>query len=871
MAVITPYLNDYLESESQIETGKEWVGVDVNPSNTIEYIPVIYGIRKVEGIRLFTTVDPADSTKLYCVYALSEGNCRSVNAIYINDKKLTLDYTTLTHRRIINSTQAGGPSQIEFVDGRGSAATLSDYFNSLQGPSTLLSQIGITRNYKNLCYIVMKFDYATTNFNEVPKVGVELWGRRINEFTGAGVNINYTWTQNPAMVVWDLLNHSLYGKNQSQAKIDKTSFTSVVDYCDALITSGTTSYKRFTCNWIMDTSQSLSDNLLLLLQTYKFALIFKAGKFYLFSEGNATGSGLLFSDNIIGDVSIQYPDTSVKYNKVFVEYPEYSNYYQTRSEQFPADDVTTFLTEDGNIVLENRITCDTVTDVFHASDLAQMNLRKSRGQLTYRFKITDPDLTFEVGTKATLALTYPNINQEVYITQRTINEDFTVDIEAVLWSSGFYPGSFSNVIKEEALGSSFFVPGLTGASPAIIGEPVYNTGQPPAEPLYAVSSNASIFNEGQNIVFNIATAGVANGTVIKWEIVSTRRSDGTSLADVSSDDITNGVTSGTVTIQSGQASQTISIRNDLSTNEYEEIWDFNLRSNTTNALLTSCTVTVKDTSQQAGSEFAVTLANVPTLTDNSNFYLGGQSGSGYDTQEFSSNGVNVGYTAFVSKIPYNSAGNWYSAALLVKFGLIDRLRVSRRTIKRIFFVYENQTAITATPTSPRNTYRKTGTTGQEAVYQFNLQNPPADRKATQLTSLFGSEKDFISATGINPALPALSYPTGAPRLVINPNVTGNYISGSGAYGVIYIPISYKNNSSIKPKFEGVYNTDFALTDVNNIDLKVTFFELDILTNQITTLGFKVFNFSLTTSCITTKYLALSRTNLTSLVGGSAPF
>lgn len=859
MAVITPYLNDYLESESQIETGKEWVGVDVNPSNTIEYIPVIYGIRKVEGIRLFTTVDPADTTKLYCVYALSEGTCRSVNAIYINDKKLTLDYTTLTHRRIISSREPGGPSQIEFVDGRGSAATLSTYFNSNQGPSTLLSQIGITRNYKNLCYIVMKFDYATTNFNEVPKVGVELWGRAIKAIDDGS---SYTWTQNPALVVWDLLNHSLYGKNQPVAKIDTTSFTSVVNYCDTLITSGTTSYKRFTCNWIMDTSQSLSDNLLLLLQTYKFALIFKAGKFYLYSEGNATGSGLLFSDNIIGDVSIQYPDTSVKYNKVFVEYPEYSNYYQTRSEQFPADDVTTFLTEDGNIVLENRITCDTVTDVFHASDLAQMNLRKSRGQLTYRFKITDPDLIFEVGTKTTLALTYPNINQEVYITQRTVNEDFTVDIEAVLWSSGFYPGSFSNVIKEEALGSSFFVPGLTGASPAIIGEPVYNTGQPPALPLYAVSSNASIFNEGQNIVFNIATSGVANGTVIRWEIIANRGS----TSDVTSDDITNGVTSGTVTIQSGQASQTISIKNDLSTNEYEEIWDFNLRSNTTNALLTSCTVTVKDTSQQAGSQFAVTYATAPTLANNTDWYLGGES-NGYNTAEFSSNGVNVGYQAFVAKIPYNTPGNWFSAVVAVRFGLIDRLRVGRRKNKTIFMVYENQTAITATPTSPRNTYRKTGTDGQEAVYQFNLQNPPTDLRASQLTRLFGGEKDLITADRINIAAPALSFPTGAPRLAVSTTTAGNYFQSKP----LCIPISYKNNASIKTQFEGVYSTDFALTDANNIDLKVTFFELDILTNQITTLGTKTVNFSLTTSCLTTKYLALSRTNLTSLVGGSAPF
>ena len=864
MAVITPYPYDYLESEPEIETGKEWVGVDVNASNTIQYIPVIYGIRKVEGIQLFTTVDPTDSTKLYCVYALSEGLCRSVNAIYINDKKITLDYTSLTHRRIINSTMPGGPSQIEFVDGRGSAGTMSSYFNQNQGPSTLLSQIGITRNYKNLCYIVMKFDYATGDFKEVPKVGVELWGRAIKTIDD---NASYTWTQNPVLVVWDLLNHSLYGKNQVVAKIDTDSFNAVIGYCDELIDSGTTSYKRFTCNWIMDSSQSLSDNLLLLLQTYKFALVYKAGKFYLYSEGKAGDYpvGGVSSLNIIGDVSIQYPDTSVKYNKVFVEYPEYSNYYQTRSEQFPADGETTFLTEDGNIVLENRITCDTVTDVFHASDLAQMNLRKSRGQLTYRFKMFDESLVHEVGKTTTIALTYPNINQQVYITQRTINEDFTVSIEAVLWSSGFYPGSFSNVIKEEALGASWFIPGLTGGTAAIIGEPVYNTGVPPVLPLYAVSSNASIFNEGQNIVFNIATSGVGNGTVIKWEIVANRGS----VSDVTSDDITDGVTSGTVTIQGGAATKTISIKNDLSTNEYEEIWDFNLRSNTTNALLTSCTITVKDTSQQAGSEFAVTLANVPTLADNTDWYLGGEL-SGYDTAEFSSNGVNVGYQAFVGHIPYNTPGNWASAALVVRFGLIDRLRVGRRKNKTIFMVYENQTAITANPTSPRNTYRKTGTDGQEAIYQFNLQNPPADLRATQLTTLFSGGKDLITADRINIAAPALSYPTGAPRLVLtNPNnINGNYFQSKP----LCIPISYKNNSSIKTRFEGVYTSGFVLTNANNIDLKVTFFELDTLTNQITTLGYKTVNFSLTTSCITTKYLALSRTNLTSLTGGgAAPF
>jgi hypothetical protein len=70
---ITPFVNDYLGVTSASNQTDSQSGIDVNPSNTVEYIPVVYGYRQVTGIRLYTYVVGND---LYVAYALSEGYCR---------------------------------------------------------------------------------------------------------------------------------------------------------------------------------------------------------------------------------------------------------------------------------------------------------------------------------------------------------------------------------------------------------------------------------------------------------------------------------------------------------------------------------------------------------------------------------------------------------------------------------------------------------------------------------------------------------------------------------------------------------------------------------------------------------------------------
>jgi hypothetical protein len=105
---------------------------------------------------------------------------------------------------------------------------------------------------------------------------------------------------------------------------------------------------------------------------------------------------------------------------------------------------------------------------------------------------------------------------------------------------------------------------------------------------YSVSPNVTSVNEGGSVVFTVTTLYVPNGTVLYWS------TSGTATAG----DFTDGVTQGTLTINSGSGSVTRTLSNDSST-EGTESFTFSvfLDSGRTDLGATSGSITVNDTSQ----------------------------------------------------------------------------------------------------------------------------------------------------------------------------------------------------------------------------------------------------------------------------------
>lgn len=606
---ITPFVNDYLGVTSASNQTDSQSGIDVNPSNTVEYIPVVYGYRQVTGIRLYTYVVGND---LYVAYALSEGYCRGIDRVYIDDNLIDCDYPNLTHRNIISRCGGAyaGLLSLEFIDGRGTA-----HRNSVSGAgsSSLLSLAGQTVNYANLAYLVCKFTYngQSTPYKDVPKVSVNMFGRIMPEFTGATAN---TYSTNPVDVVWDILQHPTYGKNIDKSFIDDTSFTAVKNYCNADITRQGFTYDTFTTNWVMDTSRSTFENLQTLLETYNITLNYTQARWVLSIEALTTANPVTFNEsNIISDIEIHYPSVQEKYNRVFVTYQDKDNNFATRTQTYPAEGDNSLLTADSNIVLENRISNNLITDSMHANDLAQMMLRKSRSQLIYKFTATKIALQCVVGDTAYINTTYPYINnQSVKIINLILKPDMTVELECALYSTGFYPPTFSNQVKF-ATTNPQAVQGTIGVLTNPITTPILPP-EPSTQPTYSVFPNRSILNEGDNVVFTIFAPTVGNGTVINYEL-GALASTTLTTNDVNGESLT-----GTVTIQNGRASKTFTLKEDLLT---ESVENYYFRIRLGNSILATTQITVQDTS--VTPRYDVTFSNTASvqyaLISDNDFYI----------------------------------------------------------------------------------------------------------------------------------------------------------------------------------------------------------------------------------------------------------
>ena len=855
---ITPYVNDYIGAVNAQGQKATFVGVEVNPSSGVQYIPVVYGLRRVEGIRLYNFVSGTD---LYCVFALSEGYCRGMNAIYIDNNKIDIDLATLAHRTpvTVGSGTYAGILTMEFVDGRGSAHPYAAQQLNV-GPSQLLSLVGKTVNYTNLCYIVCKFVYsgASSPYKNVPTVGVDLFGRFIPHYlTG---NIGNTYNANPGWILWDLLQHPIYGNAITQAQIDSTSFTTVINFCDAQVTRGTVGYRTFTANWMMDTGTDYLQNIQILLETFNMTLNLVQGKWTTSIEASpvssdGAGGGLTFDENsIIGDINIQYPNLNERYNKVIVEYPDKDNNYQMKTTQYPDDSDTTFLTEDGGKILSTRITSNLATDYYHANDVAQMTLRKSRGQVFYRFTATKQALRCRVGDFIFINTTYPLINnQKCVVISMTMNQDLTIDMECALYSTGFYPATFSNLVKAPGSGTQV-VPGTTG----IIRTPVRSPILPPEPltlPAFEINTNQAQYNEGQTIVFTINTTSVADGTVINYQL-----RDGTGTGRLTTADVGGASLTGTLTINSNTATTSFTITDDAVT-EGDEFWQFVVFQGT--VLKAFAYVTVKDTSlAPPPPKYRYTIAGMPTF-GNGDWYIGYTNAAinAYDATETTAL-TDLGVRLQVRNHLLNTA-NQIAAIYDIEVCLVDRLSASIGKTREIYVVHD----IVSPSALGQFQYCRLGPgTIPKSVYRFDYTNPPIGvnaLKSSQQAPISGFN-ELITRTSTSAAS------SGCARMQPVDGKPGHYSNSS--WDMIRIQISRGTNrlTGYGSGYQ-IFTTNTTMVAGTNIGLKLRFFEVDTITRAVTEIGTKDITVGLSTTYITAKYLAQSRTNIASSTGLATPF
>lgn len=377
-------------------------GVLINQSSNIKKLPVVYGQRKLGGVRTFVGVPPADSTKLHIVLALCEGEINAIDDVYIDDVISTDPSLSglVTVYKYTGTTTQNAHSQLEA------------HFPNVNASEDLKGVAAV--------HVVLTADPDV--FSSFPRINCVVRGLKVLDVRDS----TEKYSANPALAVYDYLTDSTYGKGLATTDLDTQSFIDAANYCDTTFEeysgSGTT-IAYFETNAYLDTSKKILDNVNALLSTFRGHLPFIGGKYTLIVEKDETSAFTFTEDNII-EGSWNFGGTSKRLllNKVKVVFINPDKNWQSDMRTL---ENATYLTEDNGFELSKEINLIGETNQYRADYIAQTLLKKSRQGISVSFVASLEALQVQVGD--VVQITHP--------TPGWTNKKFRV-VKARIFSSG---------------------------------------------------------------------------------------------------------------------------------------------------------------------------------------------------------------------------------------------------------------------------------------------------------------------------------------------------------------------------------------------------------------------------------------------------
>jgi len=243
--------------------------VNLNTTGAVNAIPVIYGLRRVGGTRLFIDTgregDHSDNKYLNLVFAMAEGQVAGITWIYINSEPAAIYDPTSAYTGSYAS-ELGAPDTAGFryrskFNGK-LTVRWRDGSDTQDSISYLQLAVGTDKwstNHKcsGVAILYVQLVYNTELYNGLPQITADIKGKKVTD-TWDG-----TWTatdyDNPAWVLFDYLTNTRYGKGLDKAMLDKDSFIATKNYCNELVTmkdkdGNNISQKRYIANGHIDTS-----------------------------------------------------------------------------------------------------------------------------------------------------------------------------------------------------------------------------------------------------------------------------------------------------------------------------------------------------------------------------------------------------------------------------------------------------------------------------------------------------------------------------------------------------------------------------------------------------------------------------------------
>ena len=543
-------------------------------------IPVIYGLRKVGGAVVFAETGSTNNQYLWVAYVMSEGVVEGLRELYIDDNALPADTAgRLNAGQIVDITDANSKYK-----GR----VRLQWFPGIYHNNPANSQVGATSickdspswkasmHYNGLAVLFARYEWKEIKTQEdadnnpfqggIPLVTATILGRRVASladsssesaaYGGSGYTERYSF--NSAEILLDYLRNPRYGKGLTNSEIDWPSFRIAAAKCNTPVTYVTgIRGPIITTHFVLDTSQTIFNNVKILLSNMRAYLPYVQGKYKLKIEdaGNPTDilSGSAFivaaftndgrptptwttgTRNIMGDIVYTGIDRSNKYNQVVVSYVDPDQKWSVQQVVFPESETERqfFINIDGGRENKAEITFPCITNYAIAKDYAQMIFNKSRLQDSCSFTGDSSCFDLEPGDNIFIdskilrfgtepsgqPAAVPSQNQAIpwRIVSIKLNNDYTFEISCIRNPDSIYPhtrkGEIDQILPTYVpKGAQIFFPGNVRTPPVGLVSP-NSAPWDPTQP--APVTNPPVTNPGGGgTIGTVGAVGSIAGTVL---------------------------------------------------------------------------------------------------------------------------------------------------------------------------------------------------------------------------------------------------------------------------------------------------------------------------------------------------------------------
>ena len=361
----------------------------VTRQGTAENIPLIYGKRRLGGMRVFIANNGTDNNDLYVVEAICEGPVKGCSKIYFNDELAATssdDGASWSYEE-----KYSGNLEVTFYDG--SQTTADSTLTGIDGWQS--SSVG-----NGVAYAILKLTWDQEKYGGgVPNITYLIEGKLVPQI-GSSQSSTLSYTTNPARIVYDYLTNELYGKAIPYTLLDTTSFNAVATYCDQQVDatdSDTTQVTRYETHAYLDTNETLINNIEALLTTFRGGLI-TGDRYKLLVDKPTTWSGVTIDDDsIIGNVEFMAGSKRSLLNSVKASIPNASDDFNYQEDIVTVESTTLQGSSYDGTKLQDDITLSHTTDANMAIRIITEEINQARQSGALSVEVIPSLIKMEIG------------------------------------------------------------------------------------------------------------------------------------------------------------------------------------------------------------------------------------------------------------------------------------------------------------------------------------------------------------------------------------------------------------------------------------------------------------------------------------------